>query len=335
MSRILVTGGTGYIGSHTVLELLEQGFEVTAIDNLSNSSQESLRRVEKITGKSVTFHQIDVRDQAELDRVLEESPIDAVIHFAGSKAVGESVNEPLSYYENNVGGLITLCQAMDTYGVRKLIFSSSATVYGRQPIPYTEQTARAPENPYGRTKYVAELIMEDLALARPEVAMIALRYFNPIGAHASGQIGEDPLGIPNNLMPFITQVATGQRPALKIFGNDYPTKDGTGVRDYIHVVDLAKGHVAALRHAEPTGFQAYNLGGGQGSSVLEVIQAFETATGQTIAYEFAPRRDGDIAEFYADASLAHSKLQWRSELSLETACADAWRWQEHNPTGYR
>jgi UDP-glucose 4-epimerase len=334
MKQVLVTGGAGYIGSHTVVELLSQGYNVTIIDNFCNSSAESVKRVEAIAGKSVTLHEADVRDEEKLRQIVAAGDFEAVIHFAGLKAVGESATDPLRYYENNVGGMIALGKALQGSSVRKLIFSSTACVYGDQPIPYTEKTLRAPQNPYGNTKYASELIMEDMAVANPNIAMISLRYFNPIGAHPSGTIGEDPSGIPNNLMPYVAQVAAGTREKLSIFGNDYPTPDGTGVRDYIHVVDLAKGHVAALENGPQTGFQAYNLGSGHGASVLDLVHAFEAASGKKIPYEFAPRRAGDLAEYYADPSLAETELHWKTSLTLQEACKDTWNWQSHNPNGY-
>ena len=334
MSHVLVTGGAGYIGSHTVVELLQQRYEVTVVDNFGNSSHESIQRIEQITGKKVVCQELDVRNTEALRNLISQTEFEAVIHFAALKAVGESVEDPVRYYDNNVGATLSLLQALQDSSITKLIFSSSATVYGDQPIPYTEQTPRAPQNPYGNTKFVSELIMEDAARANPNVAMIALRYFNPIGAHSSGLIGEDPSGIPNNLMPFVAQVATGKREKLMIFGNDYPTKDGTGVRDYIHVVDLAKGHVAALQKGPATGFRAYNLGSGHGESVLDLVHAFEKVSDKHIPYEIAPRRLGDLAEYYADPSLAKAELDWQTELTLEDACRDTWNWQSHNPNGY-
>lgn len=334
MNEILVTGGAGYIGSHTIVELLAKGYAVTVVDNLCNSSPEALKRIEKIAGKPVDFYDFDLHQKNKLKTLVAQKSFDAVIHFAALKAVGESVEKPLLYYDNNVGGTITLLEALQDSNVKKFIFSSSATVYGNQPFPYTETTPRAPENPYGQTKYVSELIMEDVAAANPAMAMLALRYFNPIGAHPSGLIGEDPNGIPNNLMPFVAQVATGKREKLMVFGNDYSTPDGTGVRDYIHVVDLAKGHVAALEKGPSSGFRAYNLGSGHGESVLQVVAAFEKASGQKIPYEFAPRRAGDLAEYYANPGLAKTELGWQTELSLEDACRDTWHWQSQNPSGY-
>ncbi|HUB93422.1 MAG TPA: UDP-glucose 4-epimerase GalE [Verrucomicrobiae bacterium] len=335
MSRVLVTGGAGYIGSHTVVALLEHDHEVVVIDNFSNSSDDSLARVQELTGASLAVHNFDIRDKQKLHHVIQSSSFDAVIHFAGLKAVGESTQQPLAYYDNNVGGTIALLEAIQKSTIQKFIFSSSATVYGKQPLPYTESTLRTPESPYGRTKYVSELVMEDVATANSDITMITLRYFNPVGAHPSGKIGEDPRGTPNNLMPFVAQVATGRRQKLMVFGNDYPTVDGTGVRDYIHVVDLAKGHLAALEHAPDSGFRAYNLGTGHGESVLRVVTAFEKVSGKKIPYEFVSRRPGDLAEFYADPSRAQKELSWCAELTLEDACRDTWNWQSQNPNGYR
>lgn len=332
--NILVTGGAGYIGSHTVVELLNSGYDVTVIDNLSNASQESIRRIEEITGKSIDFHAFDIRDRERLSKVLALRDYTAVIHFAGLKAVGESSQDPITYYQNNVDGMLVLIQAIKDTSAQKLIFSSTACVYGDQPIPYTETTPRSPQNPYGNTKFVSELIMEDVAKTGSGPAMIALRYFNPIGAHPSGLIGEDPNGTPNNLMPYVAQVATGKREKLSIFGDDYPTPDGTGVRDYIHVVDLAKGHLAALEHGPTSGFTAYNLGGGHGESVLDLVHTFEKVSGKNIPYKIVPRRPGDLAEYYADPSKAQKELHWQTTLTLEDACRDTWNWQSHNPTGY-
>jgi UDP-glucose 4-epimerase len=335
--HILVTGGSGYIGSHTVLELLEQGYEVTVVDNLSNSSEESLKRVEKLTGKSVNFHKLDLCDSAGLAKVFAAKPIEAVIHFAGLKAVGESVSQPLLYYKNNIDSTLSLCTVMSQYDVRQLVFSSSATVYGDPAtVPITEDMPIQPTNPYGQTKAMIEQILRDLCHAKAGWRITLLRYFNPVGAHPSGQIGEDPNGVPNNLLPFVAQVAVGKRKEVQVFGNDYDTPDGTGVRDYIHVVDLAKGHVAALHH-EPAenSCAVYNLGRGKGYSVLEAIQAFEKACGKPIPYVITDRRPGDIATCYADVSKATGELQWQATRDLDEACADAWRWQSHNPNGYR
>ena len=333
--KLLVTGGAWYIGSHTVVELLTKGHDVVVIDNLSNSSREAIKRVEEITGKSVEFHEADVRDREALDTIFAEGDIDAIIHFAGLKAVGESVEKPLMYYENNIDSTLVLIEAMQASGVKKLVFSSSATVYGSAPIPYSEDSVvgQGITNPYGRTKYFIEEIIRDVTVADPTFEGTILRYFNPIGAHPSGRIGEDPSGIPNNLMPYITQVATGRREKLNVFGGDYETVDGTGVRDYIHVDDLAAGHVAAIEHSKP-GFEAYNLGSGVGVSVLELVHAFEKASGQDIPYEIVDRRAGDLPEFYARADKAREVLGWSVQRSLEDACADSWRWQSQNPHGY-
>jgi UDP-glucose 4-epimerase len=334
--NILVTGASGYIGSHTCVELLEAGFRVIALDNLSNSSPKSLERVAEITGKKPVFYRADVRDRPSLDEILREHRIDAVIHFAGLKAVGESVEKPLAYYENNVAGTITLLQALQQAGVKRFVFSSSATVYGDpQTVPITEDAPLSATNPYGRSKLIVEQILGDFAKADPDWGIGVLRYFNPVGAHPSGLIGEDPHGIPNNLMPFVAQVAIGRRAKLSVFGNDYPTPDGTGVRDYIHVVDLARGHVAALKRlfSQPGGFTV-NLGTGQGYSVLQAIHAFEEASGRSIPYEFAARRPGDIATCYASPLLAEQLLGWKAEKRLDQMCADHWRWQQMNPEGY-
>ena len=333
--KLLVTGGAGYIGSHTAVELLTKGHDVVVIDNLSNSSREAIKRVEEISGKSVDFHEADVRNREALDTIFATGDIDAVIHFAGLKAVGESVEKPLMYYENNIDSTLVLIEAMQASGVKKLVFSSSATVYGSAPIPYSEDSVvgQGITNPYGRTKYFIEEIIRDVTVADPTFEGTILRYFNPIGAHPSGRIGEDPSGIPNNLMPYITQVATGRREKLNVFGGDYETVDGTGVRDYIHVDDLAAGHVAAIEHSKP-GFEAYNLGSGVGVSVLELVHAFEKASGQDIPYEIVDRRAGDLPEFYARADKAREVLGWSVQRSLEDACADSWRWQSQNPHGY-
>lgn len=333
--KLLVTGGAGYIGSHTAVELLTKGHDVVVIDNLSNSSREAVKRVEEISGKSVEFHEADVRNREALDTIFATGDIDAVIHFAGLKAVGESVDKPLMYYENNIDSTLVLIEAMQASGVKKLVFSSSATVYGSAPIPYSEDSVvgQGITNPYGRTKYFIEEIIRDVTVADPTFEGTILRYFNPIGAHPSGRIGENPSGIPNNLMPYITQVATGRREKLNVFGGDYETVDGTGVRDYIHVDDLAAGHVAAIEHSKP-GFEAYNLGSGVGVSVLELVHAFEKASGQDIPYEIVDRRAGDLPEFYARADKAREVLGWSVQRSLEDACADSWRWQSQNPHGY-
>ncbi|MCE8014839.1 UDP-glucose 4-epimerase GalE [Halomonas sp. MCCC 1A17488] len=333
---IFVTGGAGYIGSHTVVELLEAGYEVVVLDNLVNGSREALQRVEAITGKAVRFVEGDVRDRALLDRLFAEHAIEAVIHFAGLKAVGESVEQPLAYYDANVHGSLVLCQAMAAAGVYRLVFSSSATVYGpAAPVPYVECLTRGrTANPYGSSKAMVEQLLEDQCRADPRWSVALLRYFNPIGAHPSGLIGEDPRGTPNNLMPFIAQVAVGRLPALAIFGNDYPTVDGTGVRDYLHVVDLAAGHVQSLASLERPGAHIYNLGTGQGVSVLQMVETFERVTGQQVPYRFVPRRDGDLAEVYADVAKAERELGWRAERGLEAMLCDTWRWQEQNPRGY-
>lgn len=332
--HILLTGGAGYIGSHTAIELLEAGHMVSLVDNFSNSSPEAVQRIKKITSKEITLHKLDITDEAKLEKLIKESGYDAVIHFAALKSVGESVTDPVRYYANNVGGTISLLRAISGSAVKKVIFSSSATVYGDSPVPYTESTPRSPENPYGNTKYVCELLMEDFAVAYPEIAMIALRYFNPIGAHPSGEIGEDPNGIPSNLMPFITQVASGKRKELVVFGDDYPTPDGTAMRDYIHVVDLARGHLAALEKSPDTGFHGYNLGSGHAESVMDVISAFEAASSKQIPYHVGPRRPGDLAAYYADASLAKQELGWSTSFSLADACRDTWNWQSQSPNGY-
>lgn len=335
---ILVTGGAGYIGSHTTLSLLQEGFEVVALDNLCNASAESLRRVARLAGREPVFVEGDIRDRALLDKLLTQHPVQAVLHFAGLKAVGESVAHPLRYYDNNVGGTVTLCQAMAAAGVFTLVFSSSATVYGDPAtVPITEdQPAGHTTNPYGRSKFMVEQLLGDLAASDPRWRVALLRYFNPVGAHESGLIGEDPHGIPNNLLPYITQVAVGKLPELAVFGNDYPTIDGTGVRDYIHVVDLAQGHLAALNALQTkTGTRVWNLGTGQGYSVLQIIQAFEKASGKSIPYRIVPRRPGDIAACYADPTKAATELGWRANRDLFTMMSESWRWQKMNPDGYR
>lgn len=334
--KLLVTGGAGYIGSHTVIELIAKGHDVVVIDNLSNSSIEALRRVEEITGRTIPFYEADVRDRNALDNIFAAGDIDAVIHFAGLKAVGESVEKPLLYYQNNLDSTLVLLAAMQAHGVKKLVFSSSATVYGSAPVPYAEGAVvgQGITNPYGKTKYFIEEIIRDVSAADEEFEATILRYFNPIGAHPSGRIGEDPSGIPNNLMPYITQVATGRREKLNVFGGDYNTKDGTGVRDYIHVDDLAEGHVAAIEHSKP-GFTAYNLGSGVGVSVLELVRAFEEASGRRIPYEIVDRRAGDLPESYALVDKAQKELSWTVRRSIEDACADSWRWQSQNPKGYK
>ena len=330
--KILVTGGAGYIGSHTCVELLNAGHEVIVLDNLSNSSEKSLDRVREIAGKDLVFYKGDIRDRACLEKIFSQDGIDAVIHFAGLKAVGESVEKPWEYYENNIAGTLTLVD-----GCKNIIFSSSSTVYGTpEEIPVTEQTPKGTcTNPYGWTKSMLEQILSDIQKADPQWNVILLRYFNPIGAHPSGKIGENPNGIPNNLMPYITQVAVGKLEKLGVFGDDYDTPDGTGVRDYIHVVDLAIGHVAALRKVqENAGLKVYNLGTGVGYSVLDIVKNFEEATGQKIPYEIKPRRAGDIAANYADASLAKEEMGWEAQFGIREMCADSWRWQSNNPNGY-
>lgn len=336
MKTILVTGGAGYIGSHTLIELINNNFEVVVIDNLANSSRESLRRVEQITGHEIPFIEADVRDQSALDDIFTTYDIDSVIHFAGLKAVGESVAKPLEYYDNNLVSTLALLEAMREHNVKQLVFSSSATVYGSPselPLRETSTVGVGLTNPYGKTKYMIEQIIQDYCAADPTFEATVLRYFNPIGAHQSGQIGEDPNGIPNNLLPYVAQVAVGKLQSVGVFGNDYDTPDGTGVRDYIHVVDLARGHVAALQHMK-AGASIYNLGTGSGTSVLEIIKAFSKACGRNLPYDIKPRRAGDIAACYADCSKAERELGWRAELSIEQACADSWRWQSQNPNGF-
>lgn len=338
MITILVTGGAGFIGSHTCVELLDAGYDVVVIDNLSNSSKESLNRVEKITGKKIKFYENDIADTDAMNRIFEENNIFAVIHFAGLKAVGESVQKPLEYYQNNIAGTLEMCRVMREHNIKNIIFSSSATVYGDpQTVPITEKTPKGQcTNPYGWTKSMLEQILMDIQKADNEWNVILLRYFNPIGAHKSGLIGEDPNGIPNNLMPYITKVATGELPRVNVFGDDYPTADGTGVRDYIHVVDLAVGHVNAVdKIKENPGTKIYNLGTGNGYSVLDVINNFSEASGIKIPYVIAPRRAGDIAECYADASLAKEELSWEAKNGIKEMCADSWNWQKNNPNGYR
>lgn len=334
--KILVTGGAGYIGSHTTLCLLEEGHEVVVVDSLMNSSRESLRRVERLAGKHVDFRELDLLDAAAIDNVLTEGGFDAVIHFAGLKAVGESVAKPLMYYQNNVVGTLNLLHSMEAAGVRRLVFSSSATVYGAsEEVPLIEKSPLDATNPYGRTKEQIEDILSDLGAADSSWSVALLRYFNPVGAHESGLIGEDPQGTPNNLLPFVAQVAVGRREKVMVFGNDYPTPDGTGVRDYIHVMDLAAGHLAALGYvAKKTGVFRWNLGTGRGSSVLEVIDAFGAAAGRSIPYEFADRRPGDAAVSYADPSAALADLGWSARRDLRQMCQDHWRWQDTNPMGY-
>ena len=336
--RILVTGGAGYIGSHTCLELLNQGHEVVVFDNLSNSSEESLNRVKTLTGKDLTFYKADMLDREAMERIFSQEKIDAVIHFAGLKAVGESVAKPLEYYYNNITGTLILCDVMRKHGVKKIIFSSSATVYGDPAfIPITEECPKGQcTNPYGWTKSMLEQILTDIQKADPEWSVILLRYFNPVGAHESGMIGEDPEGIPNNLTPYITQVAVGKLKEVGVFGNDYDTPDGTGVRDYIHVMDLADGHVKALKKFEDRpDVYVYNLGTGHGCSVLDMIHAFSNAVGKEIPYVIKPRRPGDIATCYADPSKAKKELGWEAKRGIDEMCADGWKWQSMNPNGYR
>ncbi len=337
MKNILVTGGAGYIGSHTVVELLNMNMNVVVVDNLKNSKEEALRRVQKITNKSLTFHKVDLLDRPALASVFDSVNFDAVIHFAGLKAVGESTQIPLSYYQNNVTGTLNLCETMKEHGVKNLVFSSSATVYGDpHKTPIKESFPRSATNPYGRTKLMIEEILQDLYDSDNAWNIMLLRYFNPIGAHPSGMIGEDPNDIPNNLAPYISQVAIGKLQKLAVFGADYPTHDGTGVRDYIHVVDLARGHIKALQKLDDNpGIQAYNLGTGHGYSVLDMISTFERVAQVKIPYEITGRRPGDIAVCYADPSKAEKELNWRAELKLEDMCADTWRWQSKNPNGYK
>lgn len=334
--NVLLTGGAGYIGSHTAVALLEAGHEVVVVDSLVNSHEESLRRVERITGRTLTFHRADCTDPEAMRAIFDRHDVDAVIHLAGLKAVGESVQQPLRYYRNNLDALLTLCETMHAAGVRDLVLSSSATVYGDPDrVPITEDAGLSTTNPYGSTKLFAERILDDLATAESDWRIISLRYFNPIGAHPSGLIGEDPQGIPNNLFPYIAQVAAGRREKLSVYGDDYDTPDGTGVRDYLHVVDLAAGHRAAVdRLADAPGHRVYNLGTGHGTSVLESLRAFERATGDTIPYEVIGRRPGDIAVCYADPSAAAGELGWKAELTVDDACRDAWRWQSTNPKGF-
>ncbi|MBL7135688.1 MAG: UDP-glucose 4-epimerase GalE [Candidatus Marinimicrobia bacterium] len=334
--KILVTGGAGYIGSHTCLELLQVGFEVIVVDNLSNSKEESLKRVQELTGKTLSFHKVDLLDKKALNAVFDKYSFDAVVHFAGLKAVGESVAIPLRYYHNNVIGTMILCEIMNKHNVKNIVFSSSATIYGDpHKVPITEDFPLSPANPYGSTKLMIETILKDLYHSDKYWNIALLRYFNPVGAHPSGRIGEDPNGIPNNLMPYISQVAVGKLDKLSVYGNDYPTHDGTGIRDYIHVVDLAQGHLVALDKLKTNpGLIIYNLGTGRGHSVLEVITAFEKASGKKIPYEVVGRRSGDIAICYTDPSKAQKELGWCAERNIDDMCADTWRWQSNNPNGY-
>jgi UDP-glucose 4-epimerase len=333
---ILVTGASGYIGSHTCVELLQEGYDVVGLDNFCNSSPEALRRIGQIAGRGMAVHEADVRDRAALDAILREHRIDAVIHFAGLKAVGESVAQPLMYFDNNVAGTVTLLEALADAGVRRFVFSSSATVYGDpESVPIAESARLSVTNPYGRSKLMVEQVLQDLAQSDASWAVGVLRYFNPVGSHPSGLIGEDPRGIPNNLMPFVAQVAAGRRERLSVFGGDYPTPDGTGVRDYIHVVDLARGHLAALASLFETGKGfTVNLGTGNGYSVLQIVRAFEKACGRTIPYDIVARRPGDIAVCYANPATASELLGWQAEKGLDEMCADHWRWQSGNPYGY-
>lgn len=338
MSTILVTGGAGYIGSHTCVELLDAGYDVVVVDNLCNSSEESIRRVEKITGKGVKFYEADIANKDTMKKVFEENDIFAVIHFAGLKAVGESVQKPLEYYQNNITGTLNMCEVMRENGVKNIIFSSSATVYGDpEMVPITEECPKGQcTNPYGWTKSMLEQILTDIQYADKEWNVILLRYFNPIGAHKSGLVGEDPNGIPNNLMPYVMKVAIGELPHVNVFGKDYPTPDGTGVRDYIHVVDLALGHVKAIKKIEENpGMKIYNLGTGKGYSVLDIIDNVSKAVGKDIPYVIAERRAGDIAECYSDATLAKEELGWEAQYGIKEMCEDSWNWQKNNPKGYR
>ena len=335
--HILVTGGAGYIGSHTCVELLNAGYEVTVVDNLYNSSEKALDRVQEIAGKAVKFYKADIQDRDAMNKVFDENKFDAVIHFAGLKAVGESVAKPIEYYQNNIGGTLVLTDVMRHHGCKNIIFSSSATVYGDPAIiPITEECPKGTcTNPYGWSKSMLEQILTDIHTSDPEWNVVLLRYFNPIGAHKSGKIGEDPKGIPNNLLPYVAQVAIGKLECLGVFGDDYDTPDGTGVRDYIHVVDLAKGHVKALQKLAPgSGVNIYNLGTGVGYSVLDVLHAFEKACGKTLPYEVKPRRAGDIATCYCDASKAEKELGWKAQYGIDRMCEDSWRWQSNNPNGY-
>ena len=337
MPTILVTGGAGYIGSHTCVELLAAGYDVVVVDNFCNSKPEALRRVEELAGRKLAaFYRADIRDKAAMRELFRSHAIDSVIHFAALKAVGESVAKPLMYYDNNIAGTVALAEVMAEAGVKSLVFSSSATVYGDPAsVPIREDFPTGPTNPYGRTKWMMEFVLSDLAAADPEWRVALLRYFNPVGAHASGRIGEDPNGLPNNLMPYVSQVAVGRLPQLRVFGGDYPTLDGTGVRDYIHVVDLAAGHVAAVRRlVERPGVLTVNLGTGRGYSVIEVVKAYEQASGRKVAYEIVARRPGDVAQCFAETALAEQELGWRAHRGIDEMCADAWRWQSSNPQGY-
>ncbi len=335
--KVFVTGGAGYIGSHTVLELLTAGHDVIVIDNLSNSSYEAIKRVERITSKEVTFYEEDLLNKQAVQNIFKEHEIDSVIHFAGYKAVGESVAKPLMYYNNNITSTLILCEVMKEFGVHNMVFSSSATVYGDpETVPITEDFPLSATNPYGRTKLFIEYILKDLHVSDSSWNISLLRYFNPVGAHESGLIGEDPNDIPNNLMPYISQVAVGKLEKLSVFGGDYPTADGTGIRDYIHVVDLALGHLKALEKLESNpGLIVHNLGTGKGSSVLDMVKAFENASGKKVPYEITDRRPGDIAECYADPTKAEKELNWKAERNITQMCEDTWRWQSQNPNGYK
>lgn len=334
--KILLTGGAGFIGSHTCVELIEAGYDVVIADDLSNSKPLVLERLKELTGKEIKFYQLDIANSEKMDDMFAEEKFDAVIHFAGFKAVGESVSKPVMYYRNNIGTTLTLLETMAKHNVNNIVFSSSATVYGvPESVPLVEGMKTGCTNPYGWTKLMIEQILTDATVADKDLSVVLLRYFNPIGAHKSGRIGEDPTGIPNNLLPYITQVAVGKLPQLGVFGNDYPTHDGTGVRDYIHVVDLAKGHVKAIEYASKNkGTEIFNLGTGTGYSVLDIVKAFEKANDITIPYAIKPRRDGDIAECYADPVKAKEKLGWQAEKTIEDMCKDSWRWQSENPDGY-
>lgn len=333
--KVLVTGGAGYIGSHTVVELLNAGCEVVVVDNLSNANEESLRRVKEITGKELAFYPYDVRDRAKLTEVFSAHSFDWVIHFAGLKAVGESVQKPVLYYDNNLISTLVLLETMEQFGVRNLVFSSSATVYGEpERLPLDEDCRLSTTNPYGTTKLMQEQMLKDLYRADNRWNIALLRYFNPVGAHPSGRIGEDPKGIPNNLMPYVAQVASGKLQKIGVFGNDYPTPDGTGVRDYIHVVDLARGHVAAIQKLSEPGVHIYNLGTGKGYSVLDMVHAFEKACGKKLPYEIKPRRAGDVPACYATSAKAERELGWKAQYDLEDMCRDQWNWQKNNPNGY-
>lgn len=335
MKKILVTGGAGYIGTHTCIELLESGYEVVVVDNLCNSSKEGLKRVEGLVGTAIPFYQVDVRDRAELTKVFEKHKFDGVIHFAGLKAVGESVEKPIEYYDTNVGGTFVLTEVMRDFDCKTFVFSSSATVYGNpKTVPIQENFPLSATNPYGRSKLMIEEFLRDVFMADDTWRIALLRYFNPVGAHKSGLIGEDPKGIPNNLIPYISQVAVGKLDKLNVFGGDYDTPDGTGVRDYIHILDLAKGHLQALQALTKPQILTVNLGTGKGYSVLDVIKAFEKSSGKIIAYQIVDRRAGDIATCYADPSLAKEKLNWQAEHELNEMCEDTWRWQSQNPNGF-